>query len=147
MLTSYVISGVTLEVKTGAEFKNYICKRIYASLWAVLVNFNVTVVDFRKIVVLPAWVRLDITLGIKQYAYYENMIAEWISRRLGVVNAVMGCFIIEILTFSVILSWVLSVISSKVRLGHSKTIVRCLEEGLILLKASRPECHVAQEDT
>ena len=28
-----------------------------------------------------------------------------------------------------------------------KTTVRCLEEGLILLKASRPECRVAPKDT
>lgn len=28
---------------------------------------------------------LGIVLGVKQYADYENMIAEWISGRLGVV--------------------------------------------------------------
>ena len=38
-----------------------------------------------------------------------------------------------------------------VRLGHTKTTARCLfelflEEGLILLKACRPECQVAQKD-
>ena len=35
--------------------------------------------------VLPASVTLGIILGFKQYADYENMIAQWISRRLGVV--------------------------------------------------------------
>ena len=32
-----------------------------------------------------ALVVLGISLGVKQYADYENIIAEWISRRLGVV--------------------------------------------------------------
>ena len=42
-------------------------------------------VVFRKIFVLPASIMLGIILGVKQYANYENMIAEWISRRLEVV--------------------------------------------------------------
>ena len=40
--------------------------------------------DF-KVNVLPASVMLGIILGVKQYADYENMIAERISRRSGVV--------------------------------------------------------------
>ena len=48
-------------------------------------DFNVNAVVFRKIFVLPAWVTVGIILGVKQYADHENMIAEWISRRLGAV--------------------------------------------------------------
>ena len=48
-------------------------------------DFNVNRVVFRKIFVLPALVILGIILGLKEYAGYENMVAEWISRRLGVV--------------------------------------------------------------
>ena len=48
-------------------------------------HFNVNAVVFRRICVLPPAVMLGIILGVKQYADYENMIAEWISRRLGVV--------------------------------------------------------------
>ena len=48
-------------------------------------DFNVNGVVFRKIFVLPASVMLGIILGVKQYADYENTIAELISRRLGVV--------------------------------------------------------------
>ena len=50
-----------------------------------MIDFNVNRVVFRKIFVLSASVMLGIILGVKQYADYENMIAEWISRRLGVV--------------------------------------------------------------
>ena len=46
-------------------------------------DFNVNGVVFRKIFVLPASVMLGIILGVKQYADYENTIAELISRRLG----------------------------------------------------------------
>ena len=48
-------------------------------------NFNVNGVGFREIFVILALVMLGIVLGVKQYAGYENMIAEWLCRRLGVV--------------------------------------------------------------
>ena len=59
-------------------------------------NFNVNGVVFRNIFVLHARLMLGIILGVKQYANYEHMIVEWISRRFGGdsdnVSAVMGCF-------------------------------------------------------
>ena len=38
------------------------------------------------------------------------------------------------------------VVLGKVGFGHLKTTVRCLKEGLTLLKASRPECHVVTKE-
>ena len=63
---------------------------------------------------------LDIILGVKQYADYENMIGRWISRRLGVIpitSIPYGLLMTEILTFSVVWSWVSPVMSSEVSLG------------------------------
>ena len=77
--------GIIRRVKNDAEFKNYICRIVSKRLGAVLVNFNVNGVVFRKIFVLSAWVILGIIYEVKQYADYENMIAEWISRRLVMV--------------------------------------------------------------
>ena len=48
-------------------------------------GFNVNGVIFRKIFGFPASGMLGIIQGDKQYADYENAIAEWISRRFGVV--------------------------------------------------------------
>ena len=66
-------------------------------------------------------VMLGIILGVKQYADSENMIAEWIPRRLGVFPItsmpVYGLLLTRFLTYSVILSSVSLVISSKDRLG------------------------------
>ena len=72
MLKSFVISGVIPGVTNDAKLKNDICRRVSQCLGPVVVNFNVNWVVFRKTV-------------IKQCADYENMIAEWISRRVEVV--------------------------------------------------------------
>ena len=54
MSSSFVISGVILGVKSDAEFKNDICRRVSQCSGAVLVNFNVNGMVFRKIFVLAA---------------------------------------------------------------------------------------------
>ena len=62
---------------------------------------------------------LGIILGVKQYADYENTIAELISRRSGVVPITLTPLSFaynQNLDFPVILSLVSSEISSKVRL-------------------------------
>ena len=67
-------------VKSDADFENNTSKRISQSLRVVLVDFNENGVVFQKIFVLSASVMLGIILGVKQYADYENIIAECISR-------------------------------------------------------------------
>ena len=46
--------GIIPGVKNDAEFKNDVCRIVSQRLGAVLVNFNVNGVVFRKIFVLPA---------------------------------------------------------------------------------------------
>ena len=64
---------------------------------------------------------LGTILGVKKYADYENMIADRISRHLGVIPITsMPLWVAlspKILPFSIILSGVSSVMSTKVGLG------------------------------
>ena len=46
---TFVVWGIILEVKSDADFKNDICKRISQRLGVVIVGFNVNGLIFRKI--------------------------------------------------------------------------------------------------
>ena len=99
---------------------------------------------------------LGISQGFEQYADYVNMIAEWISERLGVVPITsMSLWVAydQNLDFFCYMSWASSVMSSKVRLGSvgygwdwsPENYCPCLV-CLVMLKASRPECNVAPNE-
>ena len=49
---TFVVWGIILEVKSDADFKNDICKRISQRLGVVIVGFNVNGLIFRKIFIL-----------------------------------------------------------------------------------------------
>ena len=55
---TFVVWGIIPEVRTDADFKNDICKRISQRLGVVLVGFNVDGVVIRKIFIFAASVIL-----------------------------------------------------------------------------------------
>ena len=75
----FVICSIILKVKNYGNLETNIWKRISERSGAV--GFNASVVVFPKILIFPALVILSITLGVKRYADYENIVTEWISLR------------------------------------------------------------------
>ena len=71
---------------------------------------------------------LGIIQEVKQYADYENMIAEWISRRLRVVLITLTTLWVACHRNLHFFSYIEFDIVSKVfeDVGHQNTIVRCL---------------------
>ena len=85
VLRPFVVWGIIPQVKSDADFENYICRRISQRLGVFLVGFNANGLVLQKIFILAAWIMLANILGVKKDDYYETMTADWIYRRLGVI--------------------------------------------------------------